>query len=232
MANHSGAISHAWNHSDCCCGSPHDCAPHPRAARHISRARGLLGASPAGFWASRLAASALWSRSLAPRGTGVASSGASDPFGGACGFVCNSVSFHRLQAVFGGLESPRGGLQDVQKAQNLHKGAQTIHFHTEVVKYDNYFYNFALGSHYSKADGCATSGSPGAPGDCSVILSRTKTPIDAASWEHVPGGTYPWHRNSCCWMAAITHAHPHRPSPHSNEYGDSSHRLLAFSASG
>ena len=134
MANHSGAISHAWNHSDCCCGSPHDCAPHPRAARHISRARGLLGASPAGFWASRSAASALWSRSLAPRGTGVASSGASDPFGGACGFVCNSVSFHRLQAVFGGLESPRGGLQDVQKAQNLHKGAQTIHFHTEVVR--------------------------------------------------------------------------------------------------
>lgn len=69
-------------------------------------------------------------------------------------------------------------------------------------RYDQYFYNFAYGSNsaQSKADGCPTSGLPGAPGACTVILSRTKTPADSSSWEHVPGGTYPWHRNGCCWM--------------------------------
>ena len=69
-------------------------------------------------------------------------------------------------------------------------------------KYDQYFYDFTYGSNsaQSKEDGCPTSGLPGAPGACTVILSRTKTPADAASWEHVPGGTYPWHRNGCCFM--------------------------------
>jgi hypothetical protein len=69
-------------------------------------------------------------------------------------------------------------------------------------KYDGYFYDFTYGTNsmQSKADGCPTSGLPGAPGACTVILSRTKTPIDAASWEHVTGGTYPWHRNGCCFM--------------------------------
>ena len=38
---------------------------------------------------------------------------------------------------------------------------------------------------------------------CSVVLARTKTPIVASSWEHVPGGTYPWHRNGCCLMQAV-----------------------------
>ena len=69
-------------------------------------------------------------------------------------------------------------------------------------KYDNYFYNFAYGvnSAQSKADGCPTSGLPGAPGACTVVLSRTKTPAVASTWAHVPGGTYPWHRNGCCHM--------------------------------
>ena len=69
-------------------------------------------------------------------------------------------------------------------------------------QYDGYFYNFAYGGSaaQSKADGCPDSGAPGAPGACSVTLSRTRTPIDAGSWKHVPGGTYPWHRNGCCHM--------------------------------
>eukprot|EP01051_Picozoa_sp_SAG22_P015085 SAG22_NODE_1922_length_3307_cov_1.973504_3_plen_480_part_00 len=72
-------------------------------------------------------------------------------------------------------------------------------------KYDNYFYNFALSSTggtspQSKADGCAASGLPGAPGACTVVLSRTKTPLLPESWAHVPGGTYPWHRNGCCHL--------------------------------
>eukprot|EP01050_Picozoa_sp_SAG11_P018968 SAG11_NODE_2950_length_2817_cov_2.426784_3_plen_357_part_00 len=69
-------------------------------------------------------------------------------------------------------------------------------------KYDQYFYNFAYGANsaQSKVDGCPTSGLPGAPGACTVILSRTKTPLDPTSWAHVRGGTYPWHRNGCCWM--------------------------------
>ena len=69
-------------------------------------------------------------------------------------------------------------------------------------KFDNFFYNFAYGenSEQSKADGCPTSGAPGAPGACTVVLSRTQTPTVPSSWEHVPGGTYPWHRNGCCHM--------------------------------
>ena len=52
--------------------------------------------------------------------------------------------------------------------------------------------------------GMATHGDtctgPGAPGACTVLLSRTQTPAVASSWAHVPGGTYPWHRNGCCWI--------------------------------
>ena len=70
-------------------------------------------------------------------------------------------------------------------------------------KYSGYFYNFAYGGNWSVPDGCASSGSPGAPGACSVVLSRTKTPAVASSWEHVPGGTLPWHRNGCCWMQPV-----------------------------
>mmetsp|Transcript_8515 Transcript_8515/g.21877 ORF Transcript_8515/g.21877 Transcript_8515/m.21877 type:complete len:464 (-) Transcript_8515:21-1412(-) len=71
--------------------------------------------------------------------------------------------------------------------------------------YTEYFYNFAYGTDakQSLADGCSTSGAPGAPGACTVILSRSRTPYEANSWEHVPGGTYPWHRNGCCVMAPV-----------------------------
>jgi len=31
-----------------------------------------------------------------------------------------------------------------------------------------------------------------------VQLSRTKTPLDASSYEYVT--TLPWHRNGCCWI--------------------------------
>ena len=63
-----------------------------------------------------------------------------------------------------------------------------------------YFYNFAYGTNFSqsKADGCDNTNHA-----CTVVLARTKTPIIASSWKHVPGGTYPWHRNGCCLMAPV-----------------------------
>jgi hypothetical protein len=82
-------------------------------------------------------------------------------------------------------------------------------------KYDQYFYNFAYGENraQSAADGCASSGLPGAPGACTVVLSRTKTPAVAATWAHVPGGTYPWHRNGCCHLnPAGQKVRPHSPA--------------------
>ena len=82
--------------------------------------------------------------------------------------------------------------------------------------HDEYFYNFAYGTNSAQAhaDGCSTSGAPGAPGACTVVLSRTKTPVEPASWQHVPGGTYPWHRNGCCWMQpAGQRSYCARPSP-------------------
>ena len=32
---------------------------------------------------------------------------------------------------------------------------------------------------------------------CTVALSRTQTPLNATSWEHI--ATLPWHRNGCCY---------------------------------
>ena len=63
-------------------------------------------------------------------------------------------------------------------------------------KYDEFFYMFTYGT----ADHGDTCTGPGAPGACTVLLSRTHTPAVASSWTHVPGGTYPWHRNGCCWI--------------------------------
>lgn len=54
--------------------------------------------------------------------------------------------------------------------------------------YTSYFYNFAYGSNPKQAatDGCSTSGAPGAPGACTVILSRTRTPYNASTWVRAP----------------------------------------------
>lgn len=50
-------------------------------------------------------------------------------------------------------------------------------------KYTEYFYNFAYGKAVP-GDDCE---GPGAPGACTVVLSRTKTPAIASSWQHVKG---------------------------------------------
>jgi hypothetical protein len=70
-------------------------------------------------------------------------------------------------------------------------------------KYTEYFYNFNYGSNNFKEDGCGGPGVPGGAGACSVLLSRTKTPMNASSWVHVKGGTYPWHRNGCCFIQPV-----------------------------
>jgi len=67
--------------------------------------------------------------------------------------------------------------------------------------YTEYFYNFAYGDGDGaqvKADKCDNT-----YGACTVVLSRAKTPAVASSWMHVPGGTYPWHRNGCCHMQPV-----------------------------
>lgn len=56
-------------------------------------------------------------------------------------------------------------------------------------KYTEYFYNFNYGRNQYPEDKCGGPGVPGGPGACSVLLSRTKTPMNASSWEHVPGST-------------------------------------------
>ena len=45
-------------------------------------------------------------------------------------------------------------------------------------------------------DGSILTDACGLQGACTVIISRTKTPIDPMTWVHVPGGTMPWHRNA------------------------------------
>eukprot|EP01065_Artemidia_motanka_P003021 TRINITY_DN11430_c0_g1_i1.p1 TRINITY_DN11430_c0_g1~~TRINITY_DN11430_c0_g1_i1.p1 ORF type:complete len:217 (+),score=47.29 TRINITY_DN11430_c0_g1_i1:40-651(+) len=57
--------------------------------------------------------------------------------------------------------------------------------------YDGFYWNFYYRS--PKAPGAKCVGS-----QCTVRLVRTKTPLDASSWQEV--GTYPWHRNGCCAM--------------------------------
>jgi hypothetical protein len=54
-------------------------------------------------------------------------------------------------------------------------------------KYDEYFYDFTYGSNSFKEDNCGGPGVPGGKGACTVLLSRSKTPLNASSWEHVPG---------------------------------------------
>lgn len=54
---------------------------------------------------------------------------------------------------------------------------------------DEFFYLFAYGSPES-TDHCE-GGSL-----CSVVLSRSKTPLVVSTWEHI--SAYPWHRNGCC----------------------------------
>ena len=54
-----------------------------------------------------------------------------------------------------------------------------------------FYYNFYYGQ--------AGSGGPGPPCAghlCTVSLKRTKTPLNASSWEFI--ATVPWHRNGCC----------------------------------
>ena len=70
-------------------------------------------------------------------------------------------------------------------------------------KYSDYFYNFNYGHNNFPSDGCGGPGVPGGDGACTVLLSRTKTPMNATSWEHVHGGTYPWHRNGCCFIQPV-----------------------------
>lgn len=57
--------------------------------------------------------------------------------------------------------------------------------------YDGYYYNFYFFGD-SKADPKCKSD------QCTVKLSKTKTPLDASSWQRVT--TLPWHRNGCCIM--------------------------------
>jgi predicted GH43/DUF377 family glycosyl hydrolase len=68
--------------------------------------------------------------------------------------------------------------------------------------YTEYFYMFTFGW-FNHAPGhpgpCGLDGHPGS-GDCTVYLSRTQTPANASSWQRVPGGVYPWHRNGCCFI--------------------------------
>ena len=57
--------------------------------------------------------------------------------------------------------------------------------------YNDYYYNFYFRSEKLPGTDCA--------GDqCTVALAKTRTPLDAESWE--PVATLPWHRNGCCVM--------------------------------
>lgn len=57
--------------------------------------------------------------------------------------------------------------------------------------FDGYYYLFYYRSPAVPESKCV--------GDqCTVQLSRTKTPLNASSWEYV--ATLPWHRNGCCWI--------------------------------
>ena len=59
---------------------------------------------------------------------------------------------------------------------------------------DGFFYNFYLRDPPAADAECE--------GDqCTVQLSRTKTPLDAGSWDRV--ATLPWHRNGCCALAPV-----------------------------
>eukprot|EP01012_Entosiphon_sulcatum_P026122 TRINITY_DN31519_c0_g1_i1.p1 TRINITY_DN31519_c0_g1~~TRINITY_DN31519_c0_g1_i1.p1 ORF type:complete len:331 (-),score=44.15 TRINITY_DN31519_c0_g1_i1:8-1000(-) len=65
-----------------------------------------------------------------------------------------------------------------------------------VIVYEGYYYNF----YYA----------PG-PGQNTVKLARTKTPLVASSWEHIT--TLPWHRNGCVLLR--------KQPPHYVLYGES-----------
>ena len=57
--------------------------------------------------------------------------------------------------------------------------------------YDGYYYLFYYRSPAVSQSKCT--------GDlCNVQLSRTKTPLNASSYEYI--ATLPWHRNGCCWI--------------------------------
>lgn len=73
-----------------------------------------------------------------------------------------------------------------------------------IVFYEGWYYNFAYGTNASQAkmDGCVGT-------QCTVVLARSQTPLDARSWQHI--STYNWHRNgSSCTLQLL---HPARPYP-------------------
>jgi predicted GH43/DUF377 family glycosyl hydrolase len=57
--------------------------------------------------------------------------------------------------------------------------------------YDEYYYLF-----YYRSPAISQSKCTGQ--QCTVQLSRTKTPLDASSYEYI--NTLPWHRNGCCFI--------------------------------
>lgn len=101
-----------------------------------------------------------------------------------CGDTNNSLSFAPCDLQTGTCGDLQSGIQLPPD-----QGTQD----PRIVFYNGQFYNFAYGSNPKQAagDNCTD-------GLCTVILSKTATPLVADSWEHI--GTYPWHRNGCCTM--------------------------------
>jgi len=57
--------------------------------------------------------------------------------------------------------------------------------------YNDFYYNFYYAPVNTSDPTCNSS-------QCSVKFAKTKTPLNASSWQHIT--TLPWHRNGCCTL--------------------------------
>eukprot|EP00938_MAST-03A_sp_MAST-3A-sp1_P004732 g4732.t1 len=91
--------------------------------------------------------------------------------------ACNITSNEDLQC------------DEVDADFNLDPFADTEDPRVFYVKETGYFYNFYYRYPFLPDQNCTDD-------QCTVQLSRSKTPLNASSWEYIV--TLPWHRNGCC----------------------------------
>ena len=114
-----------------------------------------------------------------------------------CGASCTG---HGQQSVAGGtvhaerisfakcdLETAECG--EVDEKFNLDPSADTEDPRMLYSKYDKHYYLFYYRSPAAPGSGCSGP-------QCTVQLSRTRTPLNASSYEKI--SVLPWHRNGCC----------------------------------
>ena len=96
---------------------------------------------------------------------------------------------HAERISFAKCDLEKAECGDVEEDFNLDPAADTEDPRMVYSKYDNYYYLFYYRSPAVPGSGCSGP-------QCTVQLARTRTPLNASSYERI--SVLPWHRNGCC----------------------------------